>query len=93
MNMKDSIVSGDVVHKTIINNDATAVTSAVITALQELGVIGQSSPKPQPPPMPEVELPLSFNIGDHVEYHSPTNGRWLDRCRVISVNEDGTYRI
>ena len=93
LNMQDSIVSGDVVHKTVINNDATAVTSAVITALQELGVIGQSSAKPQPPPMPEIELPPSFKIGDHVEYHSPTNARWLDRCRVINVNDDGTYRI
>ena len=32
-------------------------------------------------------------MGDHVEYHSPTNQRWLDRCRVIAINEDGTYKI
>ncbi len=93
LNMQDSIVSGDIVHKTVINNDAATVTSAVITALQELGVIGQHNPTPQPPPVLEVELPPSFKIGDHVEYHSPTNSRWLDRCTVININDDGTYRI
>ena len=72
------------IRKTVINNDAATVTSAVITALQELGVIGQHNPTPQPPPVLEVELPPSFKIGDHVEYHSPTNSRWLDRCTVIN---------
>ncbi|MAO70280.1 MAG: hypothetical protein CL983_04280 [Euryarchaeota archaeon] len=93
LNMQDSIVSGDIVHKTVINNDAATVTSAVITALQELGVIGQNNLTTQAPPILEVELPPSFKIGDHVEYHSPTNARWLDRCKVVGINDDGTYRI
>ena len=48
----------------MINNDATAVTSAVIQALQQLGMIGQAATAPQAPPVPEVELPASFSIGD-----------------------------
>ena len=93
LNMQDSIIGGDIVHKTVINNDAATVTSAVITALHELGVIGQNNPTTQVPPIQEVELPPSFKIGDHVEYHSPTNARWLDRCKVVGINDDGTYRI
>ena len=48
---------------------------------------------PKLPPTPEIELPNSFSVGDHVEYHSPTNQRWLDRCKVIAINDDGTYKI
>lgn len=93
LNMQDSVVGGDVVHSTVINNDPTAVTTAVITALQQLGMVGEAPSTPQAPPTPEVELPASFNVGDHVEYHSPTNARWLDRCTVVGINDDGTYRI
>ena len=93
LNMQDSVVGGDVVHKTVINNDPAAVTSAVVAALQQLGVIGQAPAAPQAPPTPEVELPPSFSIGDHVEYYSPTNSRWLDRCTVVGINDDRTYRI
>ena len=93
LNMQDSVIGGDVVHSTVINNDAAAVTTAVITALQQLGMVGQAPAAPQAPPTPEVELPASFSVGDHVEYHSPTNARWLNRCTVVNVNDDGTYRI
>jgi len=93
LNMQDSVIGGDVVHSTVINNDATAVTAAVITALQQLGMIGQAPVAPQAPPTPEVELPASFKVGDHVEYHSPTNERWLNRCTVVGINDDRTYRI
>ena len=93
LNMQDSVIGGDVVHSTVINNDATAVTTAVITALQQLGMVDQTPPTPQAPPTPEVELPPSFEVGDHVEYHSPTNARWLNRCTVVGINDDRTYRI
>ena len=36
LNMQDSVMSGDIVHNTVINNDATTVTTAVIEALKEL---------------------------------------------------------
>ena len=29
LNMQDSVMSGDIVHNTVVNNDAVAVTSAV----------------------------------------------------------------
>ncbi|HJM67789.1 MAG TPA: Tudor-knot domain-containing protein [Candidatus Thalassarchaeaceae archaeon] len=93
LNMQDSVIGGDVVHSTVINNDPTAVTTAVIAALQQLGMVGQSPAAPQAPPTPEVELPASFSVGDHVEYHSPTNERWLNRCTVVGINDDRTYRI
>ena len=90
--MKDSVIGGDVISNTTINNDPQAVTEAVISALQQMGMIG-APVAPQAPPTPEIELPHSFNVGDHVEYHSPTNQRWLDRCKVIAINDDGTYKI
>ena len=94
LNMQDSVIGGDVVHSTVINNDPAAVTTAVIAALQQMGMVNQTPAAPvAPPPTPEVELPASFSVGDHVEYHSPTNARWLNRCTVVNVNDDGTYRI
>ena len=92
--MQDSVMSGDIVHNTVINNDTTAVTSAVIEALHQLGMLSQNDLKATPTTLvEEVILPASFQIGDHVEYHSPTNQRWLDRCQVIGINLDGTYKI
>ena len=94
LNMQDSVMSGDIVHNTVINNDATTVTTAVIEALKELGVIDQTNqPSTLELPVEEVELPQSFQVGDHVEYFSPTNNRWLDRCTVVGINSDGTYRV
>ena len=93
LDMQDSVIGGDVVHSTVIHNDPAAVTSAVIATLQQLGVVGQAPAAPQAPPTPEVELPPSFKVGDHVEYHSPTNARWLNRCTVVGINDDRTYRI
>ena len=92
-NFQDSAIGGDVIQNTVVNNDASAVTSAVISALKEMGMINKQPIAPQVPPTPEIELPASFKIGDHVEYHSPTNERWLDRCTVVGINSDRTYRI
>ena len=94
LSMQDSVMSGDIIHNTTINNDVTAVTSAVIEALNHLGVLNQEDRTSAPITLVEpVELPASFQPGDHVEYHSPTNQRWLDRCQVIGINPDGTYKI
>ena len=90
--MNDSVIGGDVISNTTINNDPKAVTDAVISALQHLGLISEPSAPLLPPAVTE-QLPHSFNVGDHVEYYSPTNQRWINRCRVIAVNEDGTYEI
>ena len=92
--MNDSVMSGDIVHNTVVNNDATVVTTAVIEALKHLGVIGANPSEMVTTLPPEaVELPAAFQVGDHVEYYSPTNERWLDRCKVIGINADGTYEI
>ena len=94
LNMQDSVMSGDIVHNTVVNNDPAAVTTAVIEALKQLGVLDQQNATTAPVlPVVEIELPASFQVGDHVEYHSPTNARWLDRCTVIGINPDGTYRV
>ena len=94
LNLQDSVMSGDIVHNTVVNNDASTVTSAVIEALKQLGVLDLESPSPAPAlPVEDIELPPSFQVGDHVEYHSPTNARWLDRCTVVAINPDGTYRV
>ncbi|MFL2984569.1 MAG: hypothetical protein ACJZ5B_03725 [Candidatus Poseidoniaceae archaeon] len=42
LNMQDSVVGGDVVHNTVINNDVDAVTSAVISALERLGIVNNN---------------------------------------------------
>jgi len=34
-----------------------------------------------------------LDIGDAVEYHSPTNERWLDSCTVTGLNDDGSVAI
>lgn len=94
--MNDSVMSGDIVHSTVVNNDPIAVTAAVIEALKHLGVIDADPSATAPVPiLPQeaVELPASFQVGDHVEYFSPTNHRWLDRCKVAGINTDGTYKI
>ena len=32
-------------------------------------------------------------VGNKVEYHSPTNNRWLGNTVVSAINGDGTYRV
>ena len=90
LNMQDSVIGGDVISNTTINNDPSAVTEAVITALQEMGMLGKV--EPQAPPV-DIELPQVFNVGDYVEYYSPTNNRWIGNSKVTSINDDGTYKI
>ena len=42
LTMQDSVIGGDVIHsKTVINNDVDAVTSAVISALERLGMVNK----------------------------------------------------
>jgi hypothetical protein len=35
----------------------------------------------------------NLTIGDAVDYHSPTNERWLDKCAVTALNSDGSVAI
>lgn len=91
LSMQDSVIGGDVVTNTTINNDPSAVTAAVISALQHLGMI--NIPVHENAPPASIELPNKFIVGDHVEYFSPTNQKWLNRCKIIDINTDGTYKI
>ena len=83
LNMQDSVIGGDVVHSTVIHNDPAAVTSAVILALREIGAFGEAPAAPPAPPTPEVELPPSFKVGDHVVRHvcrCPSHSRMRTLC-------------
>ena len=93
LNMQDSVVGGDVVHNTVINNDVDAVTSAVIGALERLGIVNNSDKNEEIEEL--IQLPISpdLEVGMHVEYFSPTNNSWLDRCTVIKVNDDASYDV
>lgn len=40
-----------------------------------------------------IRKPHDLAIGDAVEYHSPTNKRWLSKCTVTALNDDGSVAI
>jgi len=91
LNFQDSAMSGDI-HHTVINNDVEAVTSAVIMALDRLGIVSNEPTQEIPVELmaPEIQ---KLSVGDSVDYYSPTNQRWLDDCKVMEVNDDGTYVV
>lgn len=93
LNMQDSVVGGDVVHNTVINNDVDAVTTAVITALERLGMVNKHETASQIEEIIESPILAELEVGMHVEYYSPTNERWLDRCTITKVNSDGSYDV
>ena len=93
LNMQDSVVGGDVVHNTVINNDVDAVTNAVITALERLGMVNKNQTSVQVEEMIQSPIVPELEVGTHVEYFSPTNERWLDRCTVTNINDDGSYDV
>tara|TARA_Y100000589_G_scaffold197378_1_gene186472 strand:- start:281 stop:1549 length:1269 start_codon:yes stop_codon:yes gene_type:complete len=92
--MQDSVIGGDVIqNKTIINNDVDAVTNAVITALERLGMVNKNQTSVQVEEMIQSPIIPELEVGTHVEYFSPTNERWLDRCTVTKINDDGSYDV
>ena len=93
LNMQDSVVGGDVVHNTVINNDVDAVTTAVITALERLGMVNKNETVSQIEEIISSPIQAELEVGMHVEYFSPTNERWLDRCTITKVNDDGSYDV
>ena len=40
-----------------------------------------------------IRIAYTPAIGDDVEYHSPTNQRWLDGSVISAINDDGTFQI
>ena len=93
LNLQDSVIGGDVVHNTVINNDVDAVTNAVITALQRLGMVNKNETTSQIEEIIDMPILAKLEVGMHVEYFSPTNERWLDRCTITRVNSDGSYDV
>jgi hypothetical protein len=93
LNLKDSVIGGDVVHNTVINNDVDAVTTAVITALERLGMVNKHETASQIEKITDSPIQTELEVGMHVEYYSPTNERWLDRCTITRVNRDGSYDV
>ena len=93
LNMQDSVVGGDVVHNTVINNDVDAVTTAVITALERLGMVNKHETASKIEEIIESPIQAELEVGMHVEYFSPTNERWLDRGTITKVNTDGSYDV
>ena len=93
VNLQDSVIGGDVVHNTVINNDVDAVTSAVIAALERLGIVNNTDENEKIEELIQSPISPDLKVGMHVEYFSPTNNRWLDRCTVVKINENGNYDV
>ncbi|MEC8779839.1 MAG: hypothetical protein VXX54_01295 [Candidatus Thermoplasmatota archaeon] len=91
LNMQDSVIGGDVVHNTTIHNDPTAVTEAVISALQQMGMLGQVVEQ-APPAAPEVVLPPQLSPGDRVFVNWKNYGHFY-AGQVAQRHADGTYLI
>ncbi|MED5308246.1 MAG: hypothetical protein VYA95_02745, partial [Candidatus Thermoplasmatota archaeon] len=77
VNLQDSVIGGDVVHNTVINNDVEAVTTAVISALERLGMVNKNETSVQIEEIIQSPIIPELEVGMHVEYFSPTNERWL----------------
>jgi len=91
LNMQDSVIAGDVISNTTINNDPSAVTEAVITALRQMGMLGQVVEQ-APPPSPEIELPRTLEKGARVFVNWKNYGHFY-AGKVARNNPDGTYLI
>ena len=75
VNLQDSVIGGDVVHNTVINNDVDAVTGAVIAALERLGIVNNTDENEQIEELIQSPINPDLKVGMHVEYFSPTNNR------------------
>jgi hypothetical protein len=72
-----------------VNGDGTyqvKVTKNVRRVENRPSVRGGDAPK-------NIRIDYTPSIGDDVEYHSPTNQRWLDGSVISAVNGDGTFQI
>ena len=91
LNMQDSVIAGDVISNTTIHNDPSAVTEAVITALRQMGMLGQVVEQ-APPSSPEIELPRTLEKGARVFVNWKNYGHFY-AGKVARNNPDGTYLI
>ena len=91
LNMQDSVIAGDVISNTTIHNDPSVVTEAVITALRQMGLLGQVVEQ-APPSSPEIELPRTLEKGARVFVNWKNYGHFY-AGKVARNNPDGTYLI
>ena len=91
LNMQDSVIAGDVISNTTIHNDPSVVTEAVITALRQMGLLGQVVEQ-APPPSPKIELPRTLETGARVFVNWKNYGHFY-AGKVARNNPDGTYLI
>lgn len=72
-----------------VNGDGTyevKVTKNVRRVENRPSVRGGDAPR-------DIRIDYTPSIGDEVEYHSPTNQRWLDGSVISAMNGDGTFQI
>jgi len=91
LHMQDSVIGGDVINNTTIHNDPSAVTEAVIAALQQMGMLGQVVEQP-PPSSSDVELMTTLETGTRVFVNWKNYGHFY-AGKVARRNQDGTYLI
>ena len=95
--MQDSVIGGDVIHnKTVINNDVDAVTSAVITALERLGMVNKNESSQKIEQVIETEISETtedvLSVGDNVLVNWKNYGTFFPG-KVAGLETDDCYLI
>ena len=97
VNLQDSVIGGDVVHNTVINNDVDAVTNAVITALERLGMVSKNETTTQLEDTINASIEFEKSeskllAGDRVLVNWKDYGTYFPG-KVAEIQDDGTYLI
>ena len=97
VNLQDSVIGGDVVHNTVINNDVDAVTNAVITALERLGMVNKNETTTQLEDTINASIELEKSesklfTGDRVLVNWKDYGTYFPG-KVAEIQDDDTYMI
>ena len=97
LNMQDSVIGGDVIHnKTVINNDVDAVTGAVISALERLGMVNKYETSSKMEEVIETEISqtddATLSLNDRVLVDWKNYGTFFPG-RIAGIEADGNYLI
>ena len=95
--MQDSVIGGDVIHsKTVINNDVDAVTSAVISALERLGMVNKYETSSKVEEVIETEIcqanDSNLALGDRVLVNWKNYGTFFPG-KIAGIEADDRYLI
>ena len=97
LNMQDSVVGGDVIHnKTVINNDVDAVTTAVISALERLGMVNKDETSAEIEEV--IEEPISNTDENRLEVGTRVLVNWKNYGtyfpgKISAVQENDMFTI